>query len=66
MSRPLRDQTRTRPPATATQARKPSHFTSATNSAASRGSPATAVASMGAMKPRLSPAACSGIAVSRT
>ena len=50
-SRPLRDQARTRPPDTATQARRPSHFTSATNSSASVGSPAAAVASIGAMKP---------------
>jgi hypothetical protein len=63
MSRPLRDQARTRPPATAMQARRPSHFTSATNSAASGGSLATPVASMGAMKPGFSPAACPGIAV---
>ena len=66
MSRPLRDQARTRPPSTAMQARRPSHLTSATNSAASGGSPAAAVASMGAMKPGLSPAACPGIVVPRT
>ena len=54
MSRPFRDQARTLPPATAMQARSPSHFTSATNSAASVVSPATAVASMDAMKPGLS------------
>jgi hypothetical protein len=65
MSRPLRDQARIRSPATAMQARRPSHLTSATNSPAS-GSAATAVASMGAMKPGLSPAACPGIAVPRT
>ena len=53
------------PPATAMQARRPSHFTSATNSAASGGSPAAAVASMGAMKPGLPPAACPGIAFPR-
>src|SRR6266567_2315013 len=55
MSRPFRDQARTLPPATAMQARSPSHFASATNSAASVVSPATAVASMDAMKPGLSP-----------
>ena len=65
MSRPFRDQARTRPPATAMQARRPSHFTSATNSAASAGSPAAAVASIGAMKPGLFPAACPGIAFPR-
>ena len=44
MSRPLRDQARIRSPATAMQARRPSHLTSATNSPASGGSAATAVA----------------------
>jgi len=56
---------RTRPSAMATQARRPSHFTSATNSAASGGSPAAGVASMGAMKPGLSPVACPGLASPR-
>jgi hypothetical protein len=65
MVRPVLDQTWTRPSVTAMQARRPSHFTSATNSAASGGNPAAAVASMGAMKPGLSPAACPGIAVPR-
>ena len=49
----------------AMQARRPSHLTSATNPAASGGSPAAGVASMGAMKPGLSPAACPGIVFPR-